>query len=532
MNTEKKPQELQKKKEEIEKKEEQKLKQQDAGSNDTQKDAPKPVTPEDTKKDPPEEQKEETEADKIKNGIPASGDARGKYLKEHYVDAHKDRKEKDKADLEKVRQKFAPKQGAQGTTGTTGTTGTAPQESFAPRAALQAGHSGSSFMEKMDTLSEIGGTALGHISDVGNIIADGMATDESIDDHGFGDAFSVASGGISTVFNAYDTARSTYGTIRDARNGNRAGAIAGTFESIGGLFGTAASITTAGSGIGALAGGSKQSGNIGNVVSGALDSFGALSSLVGSSYTAERSRQGRNKMNTMSQGVTDAALADSKKNKSAARGKLGENATEADLKNYDKERQARNSAKAKKYAAGMGSRAAAGKRKEGLWDTLGNLSSLTAGAAGIVGGGLGLGGLNVGKLISTFAGAIANVVGTASKIAKKASEKKSAALNKNTTVKEYIDRKTQSIKAETGNKVTDGEAANIAIARLGIGSNGPIAAESQVEQHKDSIFAALCEKRAENIHQAEESVRTEILTAMGLDPQKATKQAIISALGG
>ena len=52
------------------------------------------------------------------------------------------------------------------------------------------------------------------------------------------------------------------------------------------------------------------------------------------------------------------------------------------------------------------------------------------------------------------------------------------------------------------------------------------------EQNKDAIFSALCEKRAEKIHQAEESVRTDILKAMGLDPQKATKQAIIAALGG
>ena len=237
-------------------------------------------------------------------------------------------------------------------------------------------------------------------------------------------------------------------------------------------------------------------------------------------------------MDTLSKGVSDKELDDSKASKKDTFEKAKASSSAEDLQAYDKARQARNSAKAKKFAAGMGSRAAAGKRKEGLWDTLGNLSSMTAGAAGIVGGSLGLSGMNLGKLISTAVGAIANVVGTASKIGKKISEKKNAAMNKDTTVKEYIDRKTASIKQETGGKVTDDEAANIAIARLGIGGTASIEAKSQVEQNKDAIFSALCEKRAENIHQAEESVRTDILKAMGLDPQKATKQAIIAALGG
>ena len=176
---------------------------------------------------------------------PASGEERGKYLKTHYVDKYKTKKEQDKADLERVRQSVAATQKTPGTPGkpaTPGTQGTAQENSAAPRAALQEGHSGSKVMEDVDLASDILGTGLGHVTDMGNIIGDGLEFGD-VNDKGYGNWFGAVSGGLGTVFNAYDTARSTYGTIRDARNGNKAGAIAGTFESIGGLFGTASSIT-------------------------------------------------------------------------------------------------------------------------------------------------------------------------------------------------------------------------------------------------------------------------------------------------
>ena len=80
--------------------------------------------------------------------------------------------------------------------------------------------------------------------------------------------------------------------------------------------------------------------------------------------------------------------------------------------------------------------------------------------------------------------------------------------------------------------VTEAEAENIAIARLGINADKPIAETSTLAQNRDAIFDILAKKRAQNIMQADNATRTAILQDMGLDPTKATEDAIVSALGG
>ena len=80
--------------------------------------------------------------------------------------------------------------------------------------------------------------------------------------------------------------------------------------------------------------------------------------------------------------------------------------------------------------------------------------------------------------------------------------------------------------------MTDAEAENIAIARLGINADQPISSTSTLDQNRDKVFGILCQKRARNIMGADANTRSSILENMGLDPEKATEDAIISALGG
>ena len=468
-------------------------------------------------------------------------------LRDKHVKEYLDKKAQDEADVEAIRKKLAPKAAPNAKPAQNG--GAAPgakpgatpaaANSAAPRAALAEGVSSSEKMEKLDDVMDGIGSALGHTTDAGNIIADGLEAG-NVKDQGFGNYFGLASGVANTAVNAYGLGRSIYGTKQSAQNGDKVGKTVGIFNSIGSALGTASSITTVGSSIGSIAGGSEQSGNIGNIVSGSLDFFGNMSSFIGSSIQSSASKLTKEKMSGMRAKVSDKDLKNASSNSTKARNNLTKNkdkATAEDLNAFDRARQARNAAKARKYAAGMAERAAEGKRKSALGDTFSNLAGMFSALTGVAGGAAGMLGSPWAKFAMSALGGLINLIPTVLKAKNKAEEKKSAAANKDTTVKEYFDRKRTAVMAAiNGNseneKITAGEADNIIIGRLGIDSDAGIDPESHLQDKKDDIFSKLCEKRAENIHQADDATRKEILESLGLDPQKATKQAIISALGG
>ena len=157
-----------------------------------------------------------------------------------------------------------------------------------------------------------------------------------------------------------------------------------------------------------------------------------------------------------------------------------------------------------------------------------------------MGGSIGLGKASpIAKLVMTGIGALSNIVGSVAKTKNMISEKKRGSENKTKFVAEYIGEKKKKILTEANNgvtdeneKVTEAEAENIAIARLGINADKPIAETSTLAQNRDAIFDILAKKRAQNIMQADNATRTAILQDMGLDPTKATEDAIVSALGG
>ncbi len=486
---------------------------------------------------------------------------RNRYLKENFVDNYKQSKSEKEDSIKQLRDDLAP--AAAGSTPAPGggtssaggsalasvgsTPASAHENPFAPRDALKEGTSDGEGLEFTDRLMEGLGTTVGHLADAGNIASD---TREYMGNEvdGLGDGVALVSGLAGTVFNGYGAIRGIMGTEQARMNGNKVGFNSGIWDNIGSILGVGGDITTAVTGAMGLAG-SSNAGNVGNVISGSLGSLGAMSSLVGSAYRTSKYRQAQSKMSQMSSEVTAANISEANKNMRTAKKGVKDidiaNATAEEkasvLTNYDKANRARHSMKARKYAAQMGGAQAGHNRKQGFWDSIGNLSSIGAGLASIGGGIAGLSGSLVGKLVNTVVGAAFNIASTVAKTKNFASKQKHAAEHKDSFVTQYMTRKRDAIlkAANTSGmsedeKITADEAENIVLARM---NNDKInittfTGESQLPAHKDTVFEVLCDKRAENINQADDATRTEILTAMGLDPATATKQAIVEALGG
>ncbi|MBE6611247.1 MAG: hypothetical protein E7632_02040 [Ruminococcaceae bacterium] len=496
---------------------------------------------------------------------------REEYLQTKFVKSYKDAKAEEKATEEALRKELAegdaagtkkddstdkgksdpknPTKDDKGQTGQQGTGQAAKEESFAPRAALAEGTKESDSLGVVDDIMEGLGTISGHAGDAGNIAAD-VKDLQGDEDSNVGDITALTSGLAGTALNGYGTIRGIMKTNQARKNGNSVGLKSGIWDNMGSILSLGGDVTNVASGIAGLAG-AKSAGDIGNVVGGSLGALGSISSLVGSSYRVTKHRQGENKLSEMAKGVKDEDLEKSSgslRDKGKSLKKLDKNATaddkaaaRASLNDYDKARRARNSLKARKFAAEMASDQAHHERKKDRWDILQNLSGMMSGLAGIGGGIAGMLGSSVGKLIQTVASAAINIIGTVAKTKNFASDKKHDSSHKEKFVAQYMARKREAIMQEANtsdvpeeDKITAGEAENIVLARLDSDkiTVDKLSGESQLAANKDAVFKILCEKRAENIHQADDETRTEILTAMGLDPKKATKQAIIEALGG
>jgi len=389
-----------------------------------------------------------------------------------------------------------------------------------------------SVMESLDPFMDVAGMAVAHAGDGVNLYQDSKDVMGEKASNASNIAGAVTSGS-SMLLNAYGTVRSGMSTHKARMNGDKIGYRSGLFETAGSTLATMGDMATFGTSIGGLAGGSDNSGNIGNVLSGSLGALGSATSLVGSSYRTNQNKKNRDMLNIFSRSASSTDM-----------GKLNEQKGDAlknkNLEAYRMAQMRKNSAKAMKYATAMGSAAADTKYKAGKWDTLGNVAGLIGGLASIVGGSIGLAGASpIAKLVMTGIGALTNIIGSVAKSKNMISEKKRSSENKQKFVNEYIGEKTKKILAESNagisdenEKVTEAEAQNIAIARLGINDDQPISETSTLDKNRDQIFAKLCQKRARNIMGADIHTREAILENMGLDPTKATEDAIVSALGG
>ena len=489
-----------------------------------------------------------------KKPIPAKGtDARGQFLSQKFVAQHNQDKEDRAIALEKLKQEAAGtkdgktdggtgKETEKQDPGTGGTVQTTNQNGGAGYAG--AGNGGAekekrsmsdvmdSIFEVTDPLADIAGMAATHASDGISLYGDAMGVKDK-EASTASDIAGTITSGSSMLLNTYGTIRSGMETHKARTSGDKVGYRSGIFNTIGSAFGTMGDMGTFGTAVGSAADGSDKSGDIGNVIAGFMGAVGSISSMIGSSYSTHKYRTGRNNLNARAAGAagTDMAKLDAAKNDALQNG---------DLNAFNAARTERSTAKAKKYASAMGGAAADTKYKAGAWDTLGNVAGLVGGLASLVGGSIGLGKASpIAKLVMTGIGALSNIVGSVAKTKNMISEKKRGSENKTKFVAEYIGEKKKKILTEANDgvtdeneKVTEAEAENIAIARLGINADKPIAETSTLAQNRDAIFDILAKKRAQNIMQADNATRTAILQDMGLDPTKATEDAIVSALGG
>lgn len=466
-----------------------------------------------------------------KQPIPAKGtDARGQFLSQKFVAQHNQDKEDRAIALEKLKQEAA---GTVQTTNPNGGTGNAGAgNSGAAKEKRSMSDVMNSIFEVTDPLADIAGMAATHASDGINLYGDAMGVMDKKASTASDIAGAITSGS-SMLLNTYGTVRSGMKTHKARTSGDQVGYRSGIFNTIGSAFGTLGDMGTFGTAVGSAAGGSDKSGDIGNVIAGFMGAVGSISSMIGSSYSTHKYRTGRNNLNARAAGAagTDMATLGAAKNDALKNG---------DLNAFNAARTERSTAKAKKYASAMGGAAADTKYKAGAWDTLGNVAGLVGGLASLVGGSIGLGKASpIAKLVMTGIGALSNIVGSVAKTKNMISEKKRGSENKTKFVAEYIGEKKKKILTEANDgvtdeneKVTEAEAENIAIARLGINADKPIAETSTLAQNRDAIFDILAKKRAQNIMQADNATRTAILQDMGLDPTKATEDAIVSALGG
>ena len=466
-----------------------------------------------------------------KKPIPAKGtDARGQFLSQKFVAQHNQDKEDRAIALEKLKQEAA---GTVQTTNPNGGTGNAGAgNSGAAKEKRSMSDVMNSIFEVTDPLADIAGMAATHASDGISLYGDAMGVKDK-EASSASDIAGTITSGSSMLLNTYGTIRSGMETHKARTSGDKVGYRSGIFNTIGSAFGTMGDMGTFGTAVGSAAGGSDKSGDIGNVIAGFMGAVGSISSMIGSSYSTHKYRTGRNNLNARAAGAagTDMAKLDAAKNDALQNG---------DLNAFNAARTERSTAKAKKYASAMGGAAADTKYKAGAWDTLGNVAGLVGGLASLVGGSIGLGKASpIAKLVMTGIGALSNIVGSVAKTKNMISEKKRGSENKTKFVAEYIGEKKKKILTEANNgvtdeneKVTEAEAENIAIARLGINADKPIAETSTLAQNRDAIFDILAKKRAQNIMQADNATRTAILQDMGLDPTKATEDAIVSALGG
>jgi len=533
-----------KKAEEEEKKEEQQAQGDDQAPTPTDQ-APQPTdqpaktdasAPQPTGQPAKEEAYEKnkvSDPSKMPDRTPANAAARGQFLKKEYVERYKNAKAKDEADLQALRDKIAggSQQGKPGPQGQGGQGGQAAQTGMAEGTSDSAG------LQKADAVMDALGTTAGHITDIGNIVSDSL--DVGGVDSSFGDIFGAATGGVNAVFHGYGTVRSIMSAKQNKQNGNKVGAKSAAFESIGGALSTMGDIATMGAGLGGALGGSDNSGNIGNVVAGSLGTLGAISSLAGSSYRTQKYRSGRDALNSKKLTDNDTMFKTSKGNIDSARKLVGKTTNSATMQMYDNARRQRAGLKARRFAAGMAADKAHMNYKAAGWDTLGNVAGMLSGLNSIGAGIAGLAGSNIAKLVKTCIGAVLNVVSTVAKTKNAASAKLRGSQNRDKHIGEYLDAKKAALKktadaqiTDKEKQLTDGELENIIIARLGVDDAEPIAAASVRDQKKDSIFDKLCEKRARYIDEADEQTRTELLTAMGLDPKTATMAAVKEALGG
>ena len=467
--------------------------------------------------------------------VPAKGSAdRGKVLYSNYVEKYHQDKADREAEVEKLKGKNKTASG--GSQGSGSTTGTQTGSGAGGAAAQQDEKSLSDKMDSVfkytDPIADVAGMLVTHASDGINLYGDSMGVMDKDASQGSNIAGAVTSGS-SMLLNTYGTVRSGMETHKARTSGDKVGYRSGLFNTIGSTFSTMGDAATFGTALGSSLGGSDKSGDIGNVLAGFMGSVGSITSMFGSSYSTHKYRQGRNNLNKR---ATDASGMDTAKLSEQAKTALaGKN-----LDEYNAAQSARHTAKAKKYASAMGGAAADTKYKAGAWDTLGNVAGLVGGLTSLIGGSIGLADSSpIAKLVMTGIGALSNIVGSVAKTKNMISEHKRSSENKTKFVTEYIGEKKKKILDEANKgisdeneKVTDAEAENIAIARLGIKENDAIGETSTLSKNRDAIFTILVKKRAQNILQAAAATRKEILEDMGLDPEKATEDAIISALGG
>jgi len=486
------------------------------------------------------------------NKVPARGaKGRGEYLTANFVVPHRNAKKKEAEDVEQLKKEAADKD-KKGDSSAPDKGDTKEKTDPGTGASVQStdqggGAAGSaapeeeektstfdkvdSVMESLDPIMDVAGMAVAHAGDGVNLYQDSKDVMGEKASTGSDIAGAVTSGS-SMLLNAYGTVRSGMSTHKARMNGDKIGYRSGIFETAGSTLATMGDMATFGTSIGGLAGGSSNSGNIGNVLSGSLGAIGSATSLVGSSYRTNQNKKNSDMLKTFSR-TTNVDMGKIDKLK-------GEALESKNLEAYRIAQMRRNSAKAMKYATAMGGAASESKYKSAKWDTLGNVAGLIGGLSSIVGGAIGLAGASpIAKLVMTGIGALTNIIGSVAKSKNMISEKKRSSENKQRFVNEYIGEKTKKILAESNagisdenEKVTEAEAQNIAIARLGINEDQPISDTSTLDQNRDQIFAKLCQKRARNIMGADNHTRKAILENMGLDPEKATEDAIISALGG
>lgn len=481
------------------------------------------------------EQKEE------KKKLPVRTDAnRSTILYKDYVDAHKQRKESKSDVLRKAREQVA-NSNSQSSQDKSKEQGKAPAQQQQQPASTKGNHQAPAegtqehdAWKYIDTGVSVVETGVGLLTDLGNVAAD------VVDFHDvkspYGDILGTFTGAAGAALGTYGTVRSIMGTRNAAQNGDIISRNAGIMDSISGAIGVSGNLATMGSGIGGWVQGSESiSGNVGNIVSGALGATGSALATASSSYKVNRYKSGRDKLGAMGPNQTDIADAKKEMNGIDLR---GDKANKEQLQKFDNARQKLTNLKAKKYASTMGKKTADGKYKSAAWDTLGNVASVLSGLTGVAGGISGLAGSSAVKLASTVIGATLNLIPAATKHFNQISEKAKSHTNKKQVVDEYLNEKAKKIMdsanagADEASQITLNEAKNIAIARLGIGDGKTITDTDQVESNRNTIFEKLIDKRAEYIFQADEATKGDILSAMGLDPKKATQAAIKEALGG